>query len=205
MVVISPAGYGLSKRGAAVWFPVLHFKPRGLLTSQARNPLLQNCLASWLKFAEGNAHPGVRLGVNHLAEGGKTCAAMRNSQRDFRSLREWACRVHAASKQAQVAGACCKKSFRAHIRQLNTSCKRITAGAVESRANGTTTSLLRILSQAGYSSKECTPIHALHSRCTAYALEPFFLRSAQRFFIISDNRFLPAGVSRSTFLWVRAA
>ena len=88
---------------------------------------------------------------------------MRNSQRDFRSLREWACRVHVASKQTQVAGACCKKSFRAHIRQLNTSCKRITAGAVESRANGTTTSLFRILSQAGYSSKEYTPIHALHS------------------------------------------
>jgi hypothetical protein len=130
---------------------------------------------------------------------------MRDSQRDFRSLREWACRVHVASKQAQVARACCKKSFRAHIGQLNTSCERITAGAVESRANGTTTSLLRILPQAGYSSKEYTPIHALHSRVYAYALEPFFLRSAHRFFIISDNRFLPAGVRRSPFLLLRAA
>ena len=103
---------------------------------------------------------------------------MRNSQRDFRSLREWACRVHVASKQAQVAGACCKKSFRAHNGQLNTSCERITAGAVESRANGMTTSLFRILSQAGYSSKEYTPIYALHSRVysSSFRTFPFFLR-----------------------------
>jgi len=34
---------------------------------------------------------------------------------------------------------------------------------------------------------------------SAYALEPFFLFSAHRFFIKSDNRFLPAGVRWSPF------
>jgi hypothetical protein len=62
---------------------------RGLLTPQARNPLLQNCLAAWLKFSEGNSHPRVRLGVGHLAECGNTCAVMRNSQRNLRAFREW--------------------------------------------------------------------------------------------------------------------
>ena len=52
----------------------------GLLSSQARQPLLQNCLAGWLNFGEGNSHPGVRLEVDHLAECGEACAAMRNSQ-----------------------------------------------------------------------------------------------------------------------------
>lgn len=60
-----------------------------LLSSQARQPLFQNCLAMWLKFAKGNSHPGVRLGVDHLAECGNACAAMRNSQRNFRAFREW--------------------------------------------------------------------------------------------------------------------
>jgi hypothetical protein len=36
-------------------------------------------------------------------------------------------------------------------------------------------------------------------------LEPFFLFSAHRFFIISDNRFLPAGVRRSPFFLLRVA
>jgi hypothetical protein len=39
----------------------------------------------------------------------------------------------------------------------------------------------------------------------AYALETFFLRSAHRFFIKSDNRLLPAGVRRLPFLLLRAA
>jgi hypothetical protein len=34
-------------------------------------------------------------------------------------------------------------------------------------------------------------------------LEPFFLRSAHRFFIISDNRFLPARVRWSPFFLLR--
>jgi hypothetical protein len=34
-------------------------------------------------------------------------------------------------------------------------------------------------------------------------LEPFFLRSAHRFFIMSDNRFRPAGVRRSPFFLLR--
>jgi len=36
-------------------------------------------------------------------------------------------------------------------------------------------------------------------------LEPFFLFSAHRFFIMSDNRFLPAGVRRSPFFLLRMA
>jgi hypothetical protein len=36
-------------------------------------------------------------------------------------------------------------------------------------------------------------------------LEPFFLFSAHRFFIMSDNRFLPAGVRWSRFFLVRVA
>jgi hypothetical protein len=36
-------------------------------------------------------------------------------------------------------------------------------------------------------------------------LEPFFLFSAHRFFIMSDNRFLPAGVRRSPFFLLRVA
>jgi hypothetical protein len=40
---------------------------------------------------------------------------------------------------------------------------------------------------------------------SAYALEPFFLFSAHRFFISCDNRFLPAGVRRSPFLLLRVA
>jgi hypothetical protein len=38
---------------------------------------------------------------------------------------------------------------------------------------------------------------------SAYALEPFFLFSAHRFFIMSDNRLLPAGVRRSPSLLLR--
>jgi hypothetical protein len=34
-------------------------------------------------------------------------------------------------------------------------------------------------------------------------LEPFFLFSAHRFFIMSDSRFLPAGVRRSRFFFLR--
>jgi hypothetical protein len=34
-------------------------------------------------------------------------------------------------------------------------------------------------------------------------LGPFFLFSAHRFFIMSDNRFLPAGVRRSPFFLLR--
>jgi hypothetical protein len=64
-------------------------KPAGLLASQVSNPFLQDCLAARLKFAEGNSHPRVRFGVNHHAECGKACAAMRNFQRDFRALWEW--------------------------------------------------------------------------------------------------------------------
>src|SRR4029077_8585567 len=40
---------------------------------------------------------------------------------------------------------------------------------------------------------------------STYALEPFFLRPAHRFFIKSDNRFLPAGVRRSPFFLLRVA
>jgi hypothetical protein len=36
-------------------------------------------------------------------------------------------------------------------------------------------------------------------------LEPFFLRSAHRFFISCDNRFLPAGVRLSRFFLLRVA
>ncbi len=39
----------------------------GLLNPQARQPLLQNCLARWLNCGEGDPHPGVRLGMDHLA------------------------------------------------------------------------------------------------------------------------------------------
>src|ERR1039457_3405064 len=50
----------------------------GLLISQARNPLLQNCLAARLNCDEGDSHPRVRLGVNDLAECGETFASSGN-------------------------------------------------------------------------------------------------------------------------------
>src|ERR1017187_8643315 len=95
----------------------------GLLISQARNPLLQNCLAARLNCDEGDSHPRVRLGVNHLAECGEACAAMRNSQRNFRVLWEWTCGVHMAAEKAQVGGTCAKKTFCPHVGQLNASCE----------------------------------------------------------------------------------
>lgn len=64
-------------------------RPAGLLRSQARQPLLQSCLARWLNLGENNAHPGVRLEADHFAECGEACAAMGNSQGNFRAFREW--------------------------------------------------------------------------------------------------------------------
>lgn len=93
-------------------------------------------------MGESNPHPGVRLGVDHLAECGNACAAVRNSQRNSGAFCEWTGRGHIAAEQAQVGGACGEEPFRLQIGQFNAGCERITAGAVESRLNGTA-SLLR--------------------------------------------------------------
>ena len=105
-------------------------------------------MAKRLDCGEGDPHPGIGLGVDHLAEGREACAAVGNPQRDLRPLRQWASGVHVASKQAQVRGACREEPIRPHVGQFNAGRERITACAVESRTNGTTPSLLWILCQA---------------------------------------------------------